>query len=333
MSTRRERTFSGIQPTGAVHLGNYLGALRHWVEDQHSSDSLYCVVDLHAITLPHDPSGLAAATLDLAETLLAIGLDPEVCTLFVQSHVGDLHTQLAWLFECTVSLGQLGRMTQFKDKGGEQETVSAGLFTYPTLMASDIVLYDTTRVPVGDDQRQHVELTRDITQRFNARYGEVLVVPQAVIRPGGARIKDLQNPKRKMSKSADSPQGTIELFEEPRRIERKIRRAVTDTEGDVVFDPDTRPGVANLLTLLAAATGAEPDALAQRYSRYGPLKADTAAAVVEMLRPIQQRKQELHQDRAEVQRILVAGAAHCRELGTPTLRRAMDAVGFLPVNV
>ena len=251
------RVFSGIKPTGPVTLGNYVGALRHWVTDQHEFDALYCVVDLHALTEAHDPGELRALTLELFRLLMAVGLDPDVCTLFVQSHVHE-HTELSWLLECTVSFGELRRMTQFKEKADEREFVSAGLFTYPALMAADILLYDVDRVPVGDDQRQHLELARDLAVRFNGRYGATFVVPQAAIPKLGARIKDLQNPRKKMSKTEESPQGTILLLEAPESVARKIKRAVTDPGNEVVYDPDHKPGVSNLLELLGAAPVAHP---------------------------------------------------------------------------
>src|SRR5690625_2265306 len=274
------RVFSGIKPTGNVHLGNLLGALVHWVDEQHQADSVHCVVDLHALTVPQDPAALRDATLRLAQILLAVGLDPEVCTLFVQSHV-PAHTDGAWLMECTASFGELRRMTQFKDKSSSNEFVSGGLFTYPALMAADILLYDTTHVPVGDDQRQHVELARDLAERFNHRYGETFTVPTATYPVAGARVMDLQDPTSKMSKSDDGAAGTILVLDEPASIERKIRRAVTDTDTEVRFDPDAKPGVSNLLSILAGATGRDPAEAAEGYSQYGPLKADTAAAVIE----------------------------------------------------
>src|ERR1700681_3026828 len=238
------RVLSGVQPSGELHLGNYLGAFRNWVADQHHYDSLFCVVDLHAMTLDYDPALLAERTLQSAESLLAIGLDPSVCTLFVQSHVPE-HPRLTWLLECTATFGELRRMTQFKDKGGEQEAVRAALFTYPVLMAADILLYDTDRVPVGDDQRQHLELTRTVALRWNNRYGETFTVPEAAIPTVGARVMDLQEPTAKMSKSRGTPQGRIDVFEDPAAIARKIKRAVTDTDGQVRYDPAAKPGVSN----------------------------------------------------------------------------------------
>ena len=323
------RVFSGIQPSGDLHLGNYLGALRRFVDDQHTNDSVFCIVDLHALTVPQDPQDLRAKTADLAATYLAVGLDPDVCTIFVQSHVHE-HAELAWLIQCTVSVGELRRMTQFKEKSATAEFVSAGLFTYPALMAADILLYDTDRVPVGDDQRQHLEITRDAAIRFNGRYGPTFVVPEADIPKVAARIMDLQNPTNKMSKSADSPMGSVGILDDPAAIERKFKRAVTDTEPDVVYDPAARPGVANLLGILAAATGDDPVALAGRYHQYGPLKADVAAAVIELLGPVQARYRELTGDPAELARTLEKGAARAQQTAAATLDRARNAVGLLP---
>ncbi|MCU1496921.1 MAG: trpS [Acidimicrobiales bacterium] len=325
------RVFSGIKPTGNVHLGNLLGALVHWVDDQHRADSLYCVVDLHALTVPQDPAEVRDTTLRLAQVLLAVGLDPEVCTLFVQSHVHQ-HTELAWLMECTASHGELSRMTQFKDKvaRGGGGFVSGGLFTYPALMAADILLYDTDQVPVGDDQRQHVELTRDLAERFNARYGQTFVVPEATFPKAGARVMDLQEPTDKMSKSADQAPGTILLLDEPKAIEKKIKRAVTDTDGEVRYDVAAKPGVSNLLSILGAATGRTPEEAAVGYTQYGPLKADTAAAVIERLAPIQARYAELAADPGETTRLLSVGAAKASELAAATLARAKVNIGLLP---
>jgi tryptophanyl-tRNA synthetase len=323
------RVFSGIQPSGDLHLGNYLGAIRRFVRDQHENDSFFCIVDLHALTVPQDPEALRAKTLDLAMMYLAAGLDPEVCTLFVQSHVHE-HASLSWLIECTVSFGELRRMTQFKDKSDRTEFVSAALFTYPALMAADILLYDTNRVPVGDDQRQHLELTRDAAIRFNGRYGETFVVPEADIPKVGARVMDLQLPTAKMSKSVDSPQGTVLLLDDPAVIERKIKRAVTDTGTDVVYDPDERPGVSNLLSIRAACTDRDPVALAEQYSQYGPLKADTAAAVVEAVRPVQERYAALAADPARTAELLELGASKAQAVAAKTLARAREAIGLLP---
>ena len=322
------RVFSGIQPTGELHLGNYLGAIRNWVPMQDEADAIFCVVDLHAITVPQPEGEVRANTLRLAQLLLASGLDPERCTLFVQSHVRE-HTECAWLMECTVSFGELSRMTQFKDKSDKQKFISAGLFTYPALQAADILLYDTNEVPIGEDQRQHIEITRDIAERFNSRYGDTFVLPEAVIPTAGARVKDLQRPENKMSKSADSPKGTIGVLDEPKAIEKKFKSAVTDNDGDVRFDVETKPGVSNLLMILAAATDGDPEALADGYSQYGPLKADTAEAVVELLRPVQERFAELEADPAETARLLAVGADKARTIASVTLARAKANVGLL----
>ncbi|MGB1824298.1 MAG: tryptophan--tRNA ligase, partial [Ilumatobacteraceae bacterium] len=297
------RVLSCIQPTGAVHLGNYLGALRNWVDGQHDKDVFHGIVDLHALTVTTEPDVVGPATTDLAAMLFAIGLDPEIATVFVQSHVPE-HSQLGWIMECTVSFGELSRMTQFKDKSARREAdfVSAGLFTYPALQAADIVLYDADEVPVGEDQRQHIEITRDIAIRFNSRFGDTLVVPEAVTPRAGARVMDLQEPTSKMSKSGDSDAGCVFMLDTPAAIEKKFKRAVTDSESEVRYDIAAKPGVSNLLDILSAATGGDRERLAEEYSQYGPLKSDTAAAVIELLQPIQERHAELMADPAELSR-------------------------------
>ena len=322
------RVFSGIKPTGSVQLGNLLGALVHWVSDQHENDSLYCVVDLHALTVPQDPAALRETTLQLAQLLIAVGIDPEVSILFIQSTVHE-HVELAWIMECTAAFGELRRMTQFKDKSESAEFVSAGFFTYPALMAADILLYDADRVPVGDDQRQHLELTRDLAIRFNKRCGDTFVIPEAAIPKTGARIMDLQHPTSKMSKSVDSPQGTIDLLDPPELVTKKVKRAVTDTETEVRYDPAAKPGVSNLLSILGACVGEPPESLASRYTRYGPLKADTADAVVELLRPIQERYAELAADPEGTIAILGAGADKARALAVPKLRDVKHKLGLI----
>jgi tryptophanyl-tRNA synthetase len=322
------RVLSGVQPSGELHLGNYLGAVRQWVAHQHDHDALYCIVDLHALTLEIDPHELRARTLDTAAGLLASGLDPAACTIFVQSHVPE-HTRLTWLLECTASMGELRRMTQFKDKGGGQESVRVGLFTYPVLMAADILLYNAERVPVGDDQRQHLELTRELAQRFNNRYGETFVVPEASIPLVGARVMDLQHPERKMSKSLDSPQGTVYVLDDPDAIDRKVRRAVTDTDGEMRYDPEAKPGLSNLLELLAAATGDRPEDVATRYDRYGELKRDLSEALVEVLRPVRERYHDLAADPGAVRDVLGKGAGRAHEVASATYERAASAVGLL----
>ena len=306
------RVLSGIQPTGGFHLGNYVGAVRHWAKDQHQHESFYCVVDLHALTAgDHEPAELRAATFEMATVLLAAGLDPSIAAIFVQSHVPE-HAQLSWLLECVASFGELRRMTQFKDKtaAGGEGSARAGLFTYPVLMAADILLYDADRVPVGDDQRQHLELARDIAERFNTRYGDTFVVPEAAIPKVGARIMDMQDPTSKMSKSRSSPQGKIQLLDPPEVTTKKIKRAVTDTDTEVRYDPVNKPGVSNLLELLAVTTGKPASELAASYTQYGPLKDDAAAAVVEFLRPVRQRFDELTADPSYVAR---RTEARCRQ--------------------
>jgi tryptophanyl-tRNA synthetase len=325
------RVLSCIQPTGDVHLGNYLGALRNWVSGQHESDAFHGIVDLHALTITEQPDILGQATLQLAAMLFAVGLDPDVATVFVQSHVTE-HSQLGWIMECQVSFGELSRMTQFKDKSAKREAdfVSAGLFTYPALQAADILLYDTNEVPVGDDQRQHIEITRDIAVRFNHRFGDTFVLPKAVMPKAGARVMDLQDPTSKMSKSATTDTGLVYLHEDPAAIMKKFKRAVTDSDSEVRFDREAKPGVSNLLEILAACTGEAPEQLATRYTQYGPLKNDTGEAVVELLRPVQARYAELMADRAELQRLLRKGAEKAGAVAAATLDRAQRAIGLLP---
>lgn len=324
------RVFSGIQPSGDKHLGNLLGALVQWVDMQDTHDAVYCVVDLHALTMPKDPVELRAKTLDLAQLLIAVGLDPERSIIFVQSQVPE-HPQCAWLMECTVSFGELNRMTAFKDKSDRSDFISGGLFTYPALQAADILLYNTDLVPVGDDQRQHVEITRDIAERFNSRYGDTFVVPKHVIPPAGARVMDLQNPTRKMSTSESSP-GTVNVLEDLKSVEKKFKRAVTDSESEVRYDFDTKPGVSNLLSILGAATGQDPASLAAGYTQYGPLKTDTAEAVIELLRPIQELMAELRGDPGETERLLRLGANKAQAIASKTLQRAKTNLGLLPLS-
>jgi len=313
-----------------VHLGNYLGALRNWVSGQHKADVFHGIVDLHALTVTEKPGVIGRNTLQLAAVLFAVGLDPDVATVFVQSHVPE-HSQLGWIMECTVSFGELSRMTQFKDKSAKREAefVSAGLFTYPALQAADILLYDANEVPVGDDQRQHIEITRDIAMRFNHRFGETFVIPKSVTPPSGARVMDLLNPTSKMSKSGDEDTGVIYLLDDPAKIEKKFKRAVTDSETEVVFDRERKPGVSNLLEILAAATGTTPQKSAETYTRYGDLKAASAQAVIAMLEPIQARYYELLNDQGELMRLLHKGNARAKEVASETLSRAQKAIGFL----
>ncbi|MGI9622266.1 MAG: tryptophan--tRNA ligase [Acidimicrobiales bacterium] len=321
------RVFSGIQPSGDLHIGNLFGALVNWVDFQDQHEAVYCVVDLHALTLPKDPEELRSTTLELAQLLIAIGIDPEKSTLFVQSHVPE-HPQCAWLMECTVSFGELSRMTAFKDKSDRNEFISGGLFTYPALQAADILLYDTDLVPVGDDQRQHIEITRDIAERFNSRYGETFVVPEHVIPPVGARVMDLKHPDRKMSKSEESA-GTVLILDDLDVTAKKFKRAVTDSESEVRYDRETKAGVSNLLDILSAATGEAPDSLAAGYEQYGPLKSDTADAVIDALRPIQARFADLAADPAETERLLNLGAEKARAVASATYERARTNVGLL----
>jgi tryptophanyl-tRNA synthetase len=322
---------SCIQPTGDVHLGNYLGAFRNWVAHQRRHDAFHGIVDLHALTVTEEPGVVGDRTVELAAILFAVGLEPDVATVFVQSHVPE-HSQLAWVMECNVSYGELSRMTQFKDKSAkrEGEFISGGLFTYPALMAADILLYDADEVPVGDDQRQHVEITRDIALRFNSRFGETFVVPRAVLPPAGARVMDLQEPRNKMSKTSGADTGLIQLLDDPASIARKFKRAVTDSETVVRYDPAEKPGVSNLLEILGAATGQRPAEVATGYTQYGPLKADAGEAVIELLTPIQARYRELIADRGELTSLLRAGAAKARDVASATLQRAYDHIGLLP---
>jgi len=324
------RVLSCIQPTGEVHLGNYLGALRNWVSGQHNADVFHGIVDLHALTVTQEPGVIGRNTLQLAAVLFAVGLDPDIATVFVQSHVPE-HSQLSWIMECTVSFGELSRMTQFKDKSAKREAefVSAGLFTYPALQAADILLYDANEVPVGDDQRQHIEITRDIATRFNHRFGETFVIPKSVTPASGARVMDLLNPTSKMSQSGDVDSGVIYLLDDAAKIEKKFQRAVTDSETEVAFDRERKPGVSNLLEILAAATNTTPQKAAETYTRYGDLKSASAQAVIAMLTPIQSRYNELLNDKGELMRLLHKGNARAQEVAGATLSRAQKAIGFL----
>lgn len=325
------RVLSCIQPTGEVHLGNYLGALVNWVKGQHTCDAFHGIVDLHSLTAITSPGLVGEQTYKLAAVLFAIGLDPDVATVFVQSHV-DEHAKLGWMMECTVSFGELSRMTQFKDKAAKREAdfVSAGLFTYPALQAADILLYDTDEVPVGEDQRQHVEITRDIAERFNHRFGDTFRLPKATIPAAGARVMDLQDPTSKMSKSAGSDAGLVYLMDEPAAIMKKFKRAVTDSESEVRYDRAAKPGVSNLLEILAVATGRTAEDVAAGYTQYGPLKTDAGEAVVALLEPIQQRYRELSADRGELARLLAKGADKARAVASATYARAARNIGLLP---
>jgi tryptophanyl-tRNA synthetase len=321
------RVLSGIQPTGEVHLGNFVGAISRWAADQ-QPDHLYPIVDLHAITLPQDPAELRRRTLDVVAWLLAAGLDPDIVTIFVQSHVPE-HTELSWILECTATMGELGRMTQFKEKSAGRDSVPVGLFTYPVLQAADILLYQAEQVPVGQDQRQHIELTRDLAQRFNSRFGETFTLPEATLGDVGARVMDLQMPDHKMSKSLP-PAGTIELGEDEETTRRKIRRAVTDS-GTEVRAGAGKPALTNLLDLMSAVTGAPVDELEGRYEGqgYGQFKADLAEAVNGFLRPVRLRHAELLADPAALREVLRKGADRARSMAVETLAAVRERVGFL----
>jgi tryptophanyl-tRNA synthetase len=325
------RIFSGIQPTGAKTLGNYAGGFRQYAATQEQADeAFFCIVDLHSITVDYSPEELREATLDLFAMLVATGLDPDRSTVFAQSHV-PAHAEAAWLLSAVTSYGQLGRMTQFKDKGEGKEFVSAGLFTYPVLMAADILLYHTTHVPIGDDQRQHLELSRDIAERFNARFGETLTVPQGIYPEVGARIMDLQEPTAKMSTSSPpEAQGVVRMLDDPDVIRRKFKTAVTDSGREVRRAPD-KPGVTNLVDILSVATGESPEAIESRYDGqgYGAFKTDVGEAVVELLVPIQERYRELRGDPAGLQAMLRRGADKAQEVAAPTLAQMYDRMGFV----
>jgi tryptophanyl-tRNA synthetase len=324
------RVFSGIQPTGAKHIGNYIGAMRQYVATQDEGDAFFCIVDLHSITVDYDPRDLHDKTLDLAALLFAVGLEPERCTLFCQSHV-TAHAEAAWLLSAVTGFGQLGRMTQFKEKGEGKEFVSSGLFTYPVLMAGDILLYQTDIVPIGDDQRQHLELARDTAERFNSRYGETFKVPRGVYPNVGARIMDLQEPTKKMSTTGGTPQGTVLVLDEPDVIRRKFKTAVTDSGREVRYLPSEKPGVSNLVEILSVATGRTiPEVEADYDGRgYGDLKSDVGEAVVELFRPVQSRYAELRADQGELRRLLRIGAEKARETSAPTLREMYERMGFV----
>ncbi|HEV3128161.1 MAG TPA: tryptophan--tRNA ligase [Solirubrobacteraceae bacterium] len=327
------RIFSGIQPTGRKHLGNYIGAITQYVAGQDRGEAIYCIVDLHAITVPYEPAALRESVYDTAATLLAAGLDPERCIFFRQ---GDLleHTELTWLLSSVTSFGDLNRMHQFKEKSGAQrELVSAGLFSYPVLMAADVLAYRAHEVPVGDDQRQHVELMRDIAVRFNARFGETLVVPEHRIPEVGARIMDLQFPDRKMSTTGGSPQGTVYVLDEPDAVTKKFRSAVTDSGTDVVRGPD-KAGISNLIEILSAVRGVRPEEVEKEFdgAGYGAFKTAVADAVVDYLTPVRERFQELRGDEARLEQILADGAEKARAIAADTLLDVRQAMGVGPVR-
>jgi tryptophanyl-tRNA synthetase len=336
MAFHRPRVLSGIQPTaGSFHLGNYLGAVRQWVALQETHDAFYMVVDLHAITVPQDPAELRANTRLAAAQLLGAGLDPDRCTLFVQSHVPE-HAQLGWVMNCLTGFGEASRMTQFKDKSAKHGTdrATVGLFTYPILQIADILLYQADAVPVGEDQRQHIELTRDLAERFNGRFGETFTVPEPYIVKETAKIFDLQDPTIKMSKSASAPKGIINLLDEPKVSAKKIKSAVTDTGTEIRFDEANKPGISNLLTIYATLTGTGIAELEQKYAGkgYGALKTDLAEVMVEWVTPFRARTQEYLDDPETLDSILAKGAEKARAVAAETLARAYDRVGLLPAK-
>ena len=323
------RIFSGIQPTGDKHLGNYIGGFRQYAATQEQGDAYFCIVDLHSITVDYDPADLHERTLDLYAMLIATGLDPVRSTVFAQSHV-TAHAEAAWLLAAVTSYGQLGRMTQFKDKSDQREFVSAGLFTYPVLMAGDILLYQADIVPIGDDQRQHLELARDVAERFNARFGQTFTVPEGVYPTVGARIMDLQEPTRKMATTGGTPQGTIRILDEPDAIRKKLRSAVTDSEREIRRGDD-KPGISNLIDVLSVATGKSPGQVEVEYENagYGQFKTDVGEAVVELLAPVRERYLELRADPGELLRLLAAGAEKARAASAPTLEEMYRKMGFV----
>ena len=322
--------FSGIQPTGDKHLGNYIGGFRQYAQTQELGEAFFCIVDLHSITVEHDPRDLHDRTLDLFAMLIATGLDPERSTVFAQSHV-TAHAEASWLLSAVTSYGQLGRMTQFKDKADRREFVSAGLFTYPVLMAGDILLYQTEIVPIGDDQRQHLELTRDVAERFNQRYGQTFTIPRGVYPEEGARIKNLQEPERLMSTTRGAPQGVVRMVDEPDVIRKKFKTAVTDSEKEIRHDPETKAGISNLLEIMSVATGEPVAELERRFdgSGYGDFKEAVGEAVVTLLGPIQERYRELRADERELQRLLAVGAEKARRASEPTLEAMYGRMGFV----
>ena len=333
MSQQSRVVFSGVQPTSdSLHLGNALGAVSQWVRLQ-DDETFFCVVDLHAITVPQDPAVLRRRTLATAAQYLALGIDPGRSTIFVQSHV-PAHAELSWVLSCFTGFGQASRMTQFKDKSAKQgaDSTTVGLFTYPVLQAADVLLYDTNLVPVGEDQRQHLELVRDVAQRFNARFPETFVVPEVLIAKETAKIYDLADPTAKMSKSGATEAGLINLLDDPLVSAKKIRSAVTDSEREIRFDPENKPGVSNLLSIQSAVTGTAVDALVAGYEGrgYGDLKSETAEAVIDYVTPIKTRVDELLADPAELQAILATGAERAREVAGSTLARVYERLGFLP---
>jgi|SRR5438105_4946427 len=324
------RIFSGIRASGAKTLGNYSGGFRQYAATQERGDAFFCIVDLHSITTPFEPDDLRDSTLDLAALLFATGLDPERSTVFVQSHV-TAHAEAAWLLGSVTSFGELRRMTQFKERAAEQDFVSAGLFNYPVLMAGDILLYQTDLVPIGDDQRQHLELTRNIAERFNQRFGDTFTIPEAAYPDVGARIKNLQEPERLMSTTRGAPQGVVRMVDAPDEIRRKFKTAVTDSGTDVRHAPDEKPGISNLLEIMSVATGEPIPELEARYDSggYGRFKEDVAEAVVTLFTPIQESYQELRADEAQLRSLLARGAEKAREASAPTLEQMYERMGFV----
>ncbi|MBV9161778.1 MAG: tryptophan--tRNA ligase [Pseudonocardiales bacterium] len=323
------RRLTGFTPSGNLHLGNYLGAIRPIVAEQHTSDTVVFISDLHALTLHHDPAEVRERTLEFATLLLAAGIDPNECLFMVQSHVPE-HTELHYLLECVTGYGEVQRMIQFKEKARRQQQVRTSLLTYPILMAADILLYDTDEVPVGEDQRQHVELARDVAVRFNTRYGHTFTVPHAVNPPVAARVMDLTSPAEKMSKSTSSAAGALRLLDEPNLLRRKIMRAVTDAGTTVIYDSNQAPGVANLLDILGGCTGTQPQHFATQFDRYGELKQAVANAVVDSLAPIRERYLQLAAEPSHVRAVLRAGAKRARDLACDKVRQAKAAIGLLP---
>jgi tryptophanyl-tRNA synthetase len=326
-----QRIFSGIQPTGEKHLGNYSGGFRQYAATQDLGDVFLCIVDLHSITVAYEPDDLRERTFDLAAMLFATGMDPDRAAVFVQSHV-TAHAEAAWLLAAATSFGELRRMTQFKDKSEEQEFVSAALFSYPVLMAGDILLYQTDKVPIGDDQRQHLELARDIATRFNARYGETFKLPEGIYPEVGARIMDLQEPTKKMATTGGTVQGTVGLLDPPDVVAKKFKTAVTDSGREVQYDPGTKPGVSNLIEIMSVATGEPIEAIEARYdgAGYGQFKGEVAEAVIALLEPIRIRYEELRGDPGELRRLLAQGADKAREGSAPTLEAMYERMGFAP---
>ncbi|WP_306327816.1 tryptophan--tRNA ligase [Streptomyces venezuelae] len=336
MASDSPRVLSGIQPTaGSFHLGNYLGAVRQWVALQETHDAFYMVVDLHAITVPQDPAELRANTRLAAAQLLAAGLDPERCTLFVQSHVPE-HAQLGWVMNCLTGFGEASRMTQFKDKSAKQgaDRATVGLFTYPILQVADILLYQANQVPVGEDQRQHIELTRDLAERFNGRFGETFTIPAPYILKETAKIYDLQDPAIKMSKSASTPKGLINLLDDPKTTAKKVRSAVTDTETVIRFDPENKAGVSNLLTIMSTLTATSVEDLEKSYEgkMYGALKTDLAEVMVDFVTPFRTRTQEYLDDPETLDSVLAKGAEKARAVAAETLAQTYERIGFLPAK-